>query len=58
MQDLHFCAWAFSSCSKWGYSLGVVLELLIVVASVVVEHKLLGAQASVLQLMGSRVWAQ
>ena len=37
----------FLSCGEWGYSLVVVRGLLIVVASLVVEHGLLGAWASV-----------
>ena len=32
------CSWAFSSCGDRGYSLAVVLGLLIVVASLVAEH--------------------
>ena len=31
--DLHYCVWAFSSCGEW--------ELLTVVASLVVEHRVL-----------------
>ena len=31
---------AFSSCSEWGYSVVVVLGLLIAVASLVAEHRL------------------
>ena len=34
------CAWAFSSCSEWGYSLAAALDLLLVVASLVAEHSL------------------
>ena len=48
---LHFCTWAFSSCSKWGLLFILVcfsLWLLIVVTSLVAEHRLLGAWALVL----------
>ena len=38
--NLQCCSWAFSSCSDRGYSLVVVLGLLIVVASLVAEHQL------------------
>ena len=44
------CERAFSSCGKWG--------LLIEMASLVVEHRLLGTWASVAVVKGSRVWAQ
>ena len=37
---LHCCAWAFSSCGERGLLLVVVHELLIVVASLIVEHGL------------------
>ena len=37
---LHFCAWAFSSCSEQGLLFIAVRVLLIVVASVVAEHRL------------------
>ena len=39
---LGFCcyAWAFSSCGKWGLLFVAVCGLLIVVASLVVEHGL------------------
>ena len=37
---LRCCAWAFSSCDKWGSSLVAVCGLFIVVASVVAEHRL------------------
>ena len=37
---LHCCAWAFSSCGEWGLLFIVVRGLLIVVASLVVEHGL------------------
>ena len=38
--DLHCCAWAFSSCGEQGYSLVAMLKLLIMVPSLVVEHRL------------------
>ena len=41
------CARAFSSCSERGLLFIAVCRLLIVVASLVVEHGLLGAWASV-----------
>ena len=34
------CCWLFSSCSELGHSLVVGYRLLIVVASLVVEHRL------------------
>ena len=34
------CAWAFSTCSKWGLLFFAVHRLLIVVASLVAEHGL------------------
>ena len=37
---LHCCVWAFSSCGKWGYSRVAMHGLLIVVASLVSEHRL------------------
>ena len=37
---LHCCAWAFSNCGEWGLLFIVVHRLLIVVASLVVEHGL------------------
>ena len=37
---LHCCAWAFSSCGEWGLVFVAVHGLLIVVASLVVEHGL------------------
>ena len=43
---LHCCAWAFSSCGEWGLLFVAVHGLLIVVASLVVEH---GLQAHRLQ---------
>ena len=38
--NLHCCSWAFSSCGNRGYSLAVVLGLLIAVASLAAEHRL------------------
>ena len=40
--NLQCCSWAFPSCSDRGYSVVVVLGLLIVVASLVAEHRLSG----------------
>ena len=37
---LHCCAWAFSSCGERGLLFIVVRGLLIVVASLVAEHRL------------------
>ena len=37
---LHFCARAFSSCSKWGPLFIAVRGPLIIAASLVVEHRL------------------
>ena len=37
---LRCCAWAFSGCGKWGLLFIAVRGLLIVVASLVVEHGL------------------
>ena len=37
---LRFCAQAFSSCGEWGLLFVVVCGLLIVVTSLVAEHKL------------------
>ena len=34
------CAWAFSSCGERGLLFAVVCGLLIVVASLIVEHRL------------------
>ena len=36
----HCCEWAFSSCCEWGLLFIAVHRLLIVVASLVVEHGL------------------
>ena len=38
---LHCCTWAFSSCGEQGLLFVVVRRLLIVVASLVAEHRLL-----------------
>ena len=43
---LHCFAWAFSSCGEPGLFFVVVCGLLIVVASLVLEHRLQGEQAS------------
>ena len=40
MLGLRCCAWAFSSCSKQELLFVVVRRLLIVVASLVAEHRL------------------
>ena len=45
---LHCCAWAFSSCGERGLLFVAVHGLLIVVASLVAEHRL---QARGLQLL-------
>ena len=37
---LHCCAQAFSSCGEWGLLFVVVCGLLLVVASLVAEHRL------------------
>ena len=37
---LHCCAGAFSSCGEWGLLFVAVHRLLIVVASLVAEHRL------------------
>ena len=42
----------FSSCNKWVYSLVVVHGLLMVVASLISEHRLWGRQASVAMAPG------
>ena len=44
---LHCCVQAFSSCGEWGLLFIVVRGLLFAVASLVVEHRLYGTQASV-----------
>ena len=49
MAELGLCcrAWAFSSCGERGLLFAAVRRLLIAVASLVVEHGLLGVRASV-----------
>ena len=47
-------AWAFLVGGEWGYSPGVVCGPLTAVASPVVEHRLLGVQASVVEARGLR----
>ena len=37
---LRFCAWAFSSCGKWGPLFIAVRGPLTIAASLVVEHRL------------------
>ena len=37
---LHCCLWAFSSCGEWGLLFVAVRRLLIMVASLVAEHRL------------------
>ena len=37
---LHYCMQAFSTCGEWGLLFPAVRGLLIVVASLVVEHRL------------------
>ena len=49
---LHCCAWAFSSCGEWGLLFIAVLGLLTVVASLVAEHRALGARAAVVVASG------
>ena len=52
--------WVFSSCGERGLLFVVVRGLLIVVASLVAEHALLGARASVVVACGLRscgTWA-
>ena len=51
MLGLRFCAWAFSSCGKWGPLFIAVHGPLTVVASLVAEHKL---QTRRLSSCGSR----
>ena len=46
------CMWAFSSCGDGGSSLVAVPRLLIVVASLVAEHRLWGPQASAVAAPG------
>ena len=51
---LHCCVQAFSSCSKQGLPSSCGMRLFIVVASLVVEHRLLGHAGS----RSCGVWAQ
>ena len=51
MLGLRFCAWAFSSCGKWGPLFIAVRGPLIIAASLVVEHRL---QTRRLSSCGSR----
>ena len=46
------CTWAFSSCSKWGLLFAAVRGLLIVEASLVVEHGLRARGLQQLRLAG------
>ena len=58
---LHCCAWAFSSCGEQGLLFVEVRRLLIAVASLVAEHGLQGARASVVVALGLSScgsWAQ
>ena len=52
------CVWALSNCGKQGLLFFVVHGLLIVVASVVVEHGLQARGLQYLWLIGSRAQAQ
>ena len=45
--SLHCCTWAFSSCNEWGLLFIVLHGLLIMVASLVGEHRLSSIQVSV-----------
>ena len=55
--DLRGFAWVFSSCGKQGLLFSMVSRLLITVASLVVEHGLQGAQASVVTAFRLRSYA-
>ena len=55
---LRCCAWAFSSCSKWGLRFITVHGLLIAVASLVAEHELYARGLQELQHTGSVVAAR
>jgi len=37
---LYCCAWVFSSCGEWGLLFTAVSRLLVVVASLIAEHRL------------------
>ena len=52
--DPRCCAWAFSSCCKYGPLCIAACRLLIVVASFVVEHRFQGSWASVFMARGPR----
>ena len=45
-------AWAFSSCGEWGLLFVAVHGLLIAIACLVAEHRLLGERASVVVARG------
>ena len=51
------CAWTFSGCGEWGLLFVAVCGLLIVVASLVVEHGLQARRLQQLQHVGSVVVA-
>ena len=54
---LHCCTWAFSSCSKRGLLFVVVLRLLIVVASLVAEHRLWSAgSVAMVHRLSCSIW--
>ena len=53
MLDLHCCAQAFSSCGEWGLVLVAVCGLLLVVVSLVAEHRLQACRLQRLQHTGS-----
>ena len=55
---LRCCAWAFSSCGKWGLLFVAVCGLLIAVASLASEHGLQARGLQQLWLAGSRAQAQ
>ena len=52
------CAWAFSSCGEQGLLFVAMRELLIAVASLVVEHGLQALRPQESWLAGSRAQAQ
>ena len=55
---LYCWAWSFSSCCEWGLLFVAVHGFLTAVASLVVEHRLLGAQASAVAATGLVTGAQ
>ena len=55
---LYCWAWSFSSCCEWGLLFVAVHGFLTAVASLVVEHRLLGAQASAVAATGLVTVAQ